>query len=194
MTVCVTYVGIFYLIPLYGFRHGKCEQILVTYPLICYVPCLSCKSNWKALFLHWSHGTIRRVLLQSYERNIEDPLSEQYRLSDWSCMAVIGWILPTMEKTTTLLVWITNLCHTTKGCSISAPILVSWCQMTIKGQYINGFILKLLDGSETERRSKLQAPWGIARPGQINKLNTERRPKGAKKEKLPRLLNQLKIR
>ena len=26
--VCVTYVGIFYLINQYGFRHGKCEQIL----------------------------------------------------------------------------------------------------------------------------------------------------------------------
>ena len=28
MIVCLTYVGIFCLIHLYGFRHGKCEQIL----------------------------------------------------------------------------------------------------------------------------------------------------------------------
>ena len=28
MIVCVTHVVIFYLIYLYGFRHGKCEQIL----------------------------------------------------------------------------------------------------------------------------------------------------------------------
>ena len=28
MVVCMTYVGIFYLIHLYGFRQRKCEQIL----------------------------------------------------------------------------------------------------------------------------------------------------------------------
>ena len=33
---------------------------------------------------------------------------------------------------------------------------------------LNIFILKLSDGSETEGRSKLQAPWGIALSGQIN--------------------------
>ena len=43
-------------------------------------------------------------------------------------------------------------------------------------KWCNGFILKLSDGSETERRSKLQGPWGIALSGHINYLNRRRFP------------------